>query len=74
MRELTISDEAVKKATGKTWKQWFTVLNKLGARKLGHTQTARYLRTKRNLSAWWSQTVTIRYEKEKGYWVRSGKD
>lgn len=73
MKELKISDEAVEKATGKTWKQWFVILDKIGARELGHLQTARHLRTELRLSPWWAQTVTIRYEKEKGYWVRSGK-
>ncbi len=27
MKELKVSDEAVKKATGKTWKEWFVILS-----------------------------------------------
>jgi len=28
-----MSDDAVKAKTGKTWKQWFTILDKAGAKK-----------------------------------------
>ena len=35
-----ISDEAVRKATGKTWKEWTAALNKAGGRKLEHEQIA----------------------------------
>lgn len=44
------------------------------AKTLGHAGTARKLRQDYNLSPRWSQVVANRYEKEKGYWIRSGKD
>jgi hypothetical protein len=70
MDYLKISDEKAKAATGKDWRQWFSTLDNLRAKKLGHTATARRLREKYRLSNWWPQVVTIRYEKERGYWVR----
>ncbi len=73
MDVLKVSDEKVKAATKKTWKQWSAILTKEKAKKLGHTETAKLLVKKYKLSGWWAQTVTVRYEKEKGYWVRSGK-
>ena len=31
-----MSDEAVKAKTGKTWKQWFAILDKAGAKQMTH--------------------------------------
>ena len=59
-----ISDEAVKKSTGKIWKQWFTLLNKAGAKKMEHKQVAKLLHEKYGISGWWSQMVTVKYEQE----------
>ena len=59
-----ISDEAVKKSTGKIWKQWFSALNKAGAKKMEHKSIAKLLHTKYGLSGWWSQMVTVQYEQE----------
>jgi len=61
-----ISDDAVKKATGKTWTQWFAVLDKSGARKLPHPEIARLIYTKHKCPGWWSQMVTVAYERERG--------
>ena len=59
-----ISDEAVKKSTGKTRKQWFSILNKNGAKKMEHKQVAKLLHEKFGLSPWWSQMLTVQYEQE----------
>jgi len=71
MDHLKISDGKVKNATTKTWKQWFAILDKWQAQKKGHYLTAKYLGKEYGLSGWWSQVVTIRYEKEHDYWKRS---
>lgn len=59
-----ISDEAVQKSTGKTWKNWFSLLNKAGAKKMEHKDIAQLLYKKYGLSGWWSQMVTVQYEQE----------
>lgn len=59
-----ISDEAVKKSTGKNWQEWFTILNKAGGNKLEHREIAEMLYQKRGLSGWWAQMVTVHYEQE----------
>ena len=59
-----ISGEAVKKNTGKTWKEWFSLLNKAGAKKMEHKQVAKLLHIRYGLSKWWSQMVTVQYEQE----------
>jgi len=59
-----ISDESVKKATGKTWSEWFSILNKAGAKKMEHKTVAELLNKRYGLSLWWSQMVTVQFEQE----------
>jgi len=62
----SVSDEAVKKATGKIWGEWFKILDKQKASKLNHTQIARLLYEKHKVKPWWSQMVANNYERYKG--------
>ncbi|HEX9751080.1 MAG TPA: SRPBCC family protein [candidate division Zixibacteria bacterium] len=64
--ERAISDGTVKSATGKSLKQWYAILDKFGADKKGHTAGAAYLHNSHDLSGWWSQMVTVRYEQDRG--------
>lgn len=66
MSDTNISDEAVEKATGKAWKAWFEVLDGWKADEKGHKATAAYLSEEHDLSGWWSQMVTVQYERERG--------
>ncbi|MBK9097558.1 MAG: SRPBCC domain-containing protein [bacterium] len=59
-----ISDDAVQKSTGKTWKNWFSLLNKAGAKKMEHKDIAQLLYKKYGLSGWRSQMVTVQYEQD----------
>jgi uncharacterized protein YndB with AHSA1/START domain len=61
-----ISDEAVTRATGKTWKQWFAVLDKAGARKMNHKSIAQYLNDHYDFGSWWCQMVAVGYEQGTG--------
>jgi hypothetical protein len=61
-----ISDEKVKEKTGKSWKQWFKILDGLDIATNGHRFASMTLYRKHNLSPWWCQAVTIRYEWERG--------
>lgn len=62
--DTNISDAAVKAKTGKTWKQWFAILDKWGAKKKAHKDIALYLREKLGATAWWSQMITVEYERK----------
>ncbi len=62
--DTNISDAAVKAKTGKTWKQWFTALDKWGARNKPHKEIAQYLRDNLGTTAWWSQMITVEYERK----------
>lgn len=75
-REVTgprMSDDAVKAKTGKTWKEWFTILDKAGARKLNHQEIVKYLSTKQDVGPWWQQMVTVTYEQARGLRERHQK-
>jgi hypothetical protein len=61
-----ISNEAVAKATGKTWPEWIAFLDSLGAIKLPHKEIAALLHDKHNVPGWWCQMVTVGYEQAKG--------
>ena len=64
--ESTISNDAVKEKTGKSWGEWFKILDEWGAKEKSHKLMARYLVDEWTVSGWWAQTITIRYEQERG--------
>lgn len=79
MKPSRISDEAVHKATGKNLKQWFSILDKAGAKKMPHRDIARFVydnylgkpKKKDGVNVttnggWWSQMVTVEYERARG--------
>jgi uncharacterized protein YndB with AHSA1/START domain len=61
-----MSDEAVKAKTGKDWKQWFSILDKAGAKKLTHQEIVAILNSKHAVGPWWGQMVTASYEQARG--------
>lgn len=61
-----VSDETVKKATGCTWEKWVGALDYAGAAEWSHREIARYVYEKFNISGWWSQSVTVGYERIRG--------
>lgn len=65
-RTAGISDEAVRKATGRTWAQWGKLLDKDGCKKLAHKEIAGIVAEKHGVGPWWSQMVTVGYEQSRG--------
>jgi len=61
-----MSDDAVKAKTGKIWKEWFSILDKAGAKKLSHPEIVKILSEQHGVSSWWRQTVTVTYEQARG--------
>lgn len=61
-----ISNEAVKARTGRDWPAWFELLDRAGARQLGHTAIAQLLMKKHGVPGWWAQNVTVEYERARG--------
>ncbi len=61
------SDEAVHKATGKSWDEWLKTLDQLGAKGMAHKDIVLLLKEKGLVeSGWWQQTITVGYEKARG--------
>ena len=63
---LKIASEAVKAKTGKTWTQWFAVLDKVRASAMTHKEIVGILSSKHDLPPWWRQMVAVGYEQAKG--------
>jgi hypothetical protein len=61
-----IADAKLKEATGKSWIQWFSILDRWGAKGRKHSEIARYLGDERDVPGWWAQTITVGYERARG--------
>ena len=61
-----MSDAAVKKATGCNWARWVKALDQWGAASMSHTQIAELVSEKWHVQSWWSQMVTVGYERIHG--------
>jgi len=61
-----LSDEAVKAKTGCTWERWVWALDQVNAHQWPHRAIAEYAHDKYKVPDWWSQTVTVGYERIKG--------
>jgi len=61
-----ISDAAIKAKTGCTWELWAKPLDYAGAQAWPHRRIAEYVHKKFKVGDWWSQTVTVGYERIKG--------
>jgi uncharacterized protein YndB with AHSA1/START domain len=65
-----ISDEAVRAKTGRTWPEWFEVLDAAGAAERSHAGIARLLHDEHGVPGWWAQMVTVGYERARGLRVK----
>lgn len=61
-----MSDTSVKARTGRTWEQWVSVLDPVGAHEWPHGQIAKHVHDTYQVPSWWTQTVTVGYERIKG--------
>jgi hypothetical protein len=63
---LTMSDEAVRRRTGRGWEEWFALLDEWGASDRSHEEVARWLREAQGVDGWGAQSVTVSYERSRG--------
>ncbi len=66
MKSPTISNETVRKSTGKSWGEWFVLLKKIKAQQLSHTEIAQRLCDEYGVPGWWAQTITVEFERKIG--------
>ena len=65
-----MSDEKVKAKIGCTWERWVYALDRRGAAQMSHGEIAALVNTKYKVDGWWSQMVTVGYERIKGLRAR----
>lgn len=64
--DIPVSDERLVEKTGRTWEAWFAHLDDFGAAEAGHKATAAHLQDELDVPAWYAQTITVAYERERG--------
>jgi hypothetical protein len=65
-----MSDEKLKEKTGCTWERWVYALDRRGAAGMAHRDIAALVNEKYKVGGWWSQLVTVGYERIKGLRAR----
>jgi len=60
------SDEVIRRNTGRTWDDWFALLDAWGAVRRPHPEIARWLQDEHGVGGWWAQGVTVAYEQARG--------
>ena len=60
-----MSDTAIKAGTGCTWERWVAALDSKSIH-WPHREIAEYVHEKYKVPGWWTQTVTVGYERIKG--------
>src|SRR6516165_1853169 len=60
------SDKGIQAKTGKTYSDWFALLDAAGARKMTYKEIVAILQSQNQLGRWWAQKLTIMYELERG--------
>jgi hypothetical protein len=61
-----MSNSVIKEKTGCNWERWVKSLDYHGASKMPHGEIAALVKKTYKVGDWWSQTVTVGYERIKG--------
>jgi hypothetical protein len=65
-----MSDAIIKEKTGCTWGKWVKSLDYHGAEEMSHRDIAALVSEKYKVADWWTQAVTVGYERIKGLRAR----
>ena len=65
-----MADDAIRTGSGRTWDEWFRILDDWGGTQRTHRDIARWLHDEQGVPGWWSQTVTVGYERARGMRAR----
>ena len=61
-----VSDVTVKEKTGKSWNEWFRLLDRAGAKNMTHREIVKVLADEFDVGPWWRQMLTVGYERARG--------
>lgn len=62
----TTRDDTIHARTGKTRKDWYSIIDAFDCRTKGHKATAEYLQQFHKVDAWYAQGLTVEYERDHG--------
>ncbi len=65
-----IGSEAVAAKTGRSWDQWFSLLDKQGAVAWPHKEIANFIHAEHGCPSWWCQMITVGFEQARGLRVK----
>jgi hypothetical protein len=71
IEEPGIADASIRAGSGKTWDEWFRILDAWGAAGRTHRDIARWVRDEQGVNGWWAQSVTVGYERARGMRARN---
>ena len=57
-----MSEEAIRRWTGRGWEEWFDLLDAWGAADRTHKEIARWVAKEHAIDGWDAQAVTVSYE------------
>lgn len=61
-----VSAAAVLRSTGKSWDEWFALLDAWDGTTRSHPEIARHVHEIYGIEGWWAQSVTVGYERARG--------
>lgn len=64
--ELMTSDAAMRRGSGRGHQEWFALLDAWGATERKHPEIARWLSETHGVPGWWTQNITVNYERARG--------
>ena len=62
----TMSDEAIRRRTGRGWEEWLDLLDEWGAADRPHKEVARWVAQEHGIDGWGAQAMTVTYERVRG--------
>jgi uncharacterized protein YndB with AHSA1/START domain len=71
--EKAVSDENVKKETGKSFAEWWKALDAFGGPAKGRREIGNHLYGELKVDPWWSATLQVEYERYKGVVEKDGR-
>jgi hypothetical protein len=63
---LSVSDEVIRRKTGRGWEEWFDLLDEWGAAERPRSEALRWVAEEHGIDGWGAQAVTINYERARG--------
>lgn len=60
------SDEVLAARTGRTYAEWFALLDEWGGTKRSHSEIAQMLVDEHGVGGWWAQGIAVQYEQARG--------